>query len=359
MMVKMKWHKIYFLSVVFGLVYSVSRRQEPEQESVAVIPDETIPVTDSPPIPALVIYEDDIPSDAGRDYVLRYCNAYPNALPLEMYINGIWTGSFPFKKCEDIPTKLIAGTKIQFTIKAHPAGEFQVANLPKKDGYLLLVTKRANSRGNAIGFLSHIFRPRATAWEHDEPGIAESQIVLIDAYTEADEEFSDAAFVQSGKNVEVYIEDALTSSTNELKHRRNAVPMNKVSEIQPGTYDVTMYEPMEDKLLDKRWVIGRGTPYVALRVGGLDELGLGEEADSDLLIYPETHPSVLDTLYMAWSPHGLSWGGLFWVFAFLVFCFLLFVLLVQTASAYSSKKRSGPASAPPTEQALAPPASNV
>lgn len=196
---------------------------------------------------------------------LRICNAFANDAPLDITHVRLNTalGSLKYKTCEDFKMQLDEGDQLDFKAAGTDVGTFAVAGLPLASRILLLIVhKRSGSMG--ASFKSHAFAEEA-------PGSA--QIAVIDTYA-GEKKITD----------KVHIQDI--AEPNITLRKSEALPLNSVVSIAPGSYQVTMNKAGPNAAGAELSAEGK-TSYVVMRVG--EGATLKEKAGSfpeELVVFP-------------------------------------------------------------------------
>lgn len=200
------------------------------------------------------------------NHQLRVCNAFPNSRPLDVFRASekmTNDGPMPYKTCSDFQSLLKVGDKLDFHISDLTDGTFSVAELPSSDAVLLLVVHRHDEHSTAMSFESHIFADSQNA-----------QVAVIDTY-------------RGKAKANAWIRDEAATNSSRSEELR----YNSVVAVNPGKYDVALDDSEGvEKARSHLVALDRGA-YVVLRTGS--ETPSGEQFPEDVLVYPQSDPSLL------------------------------------------------------------------
>jgi len=194
----------------------------------------------------------------GYELKLRICNAYPQELPYDVYINEkkIQEG-LRYADCFQYTDELRSGDKINFRVEALQAGSFTIDTLPHEDATLLLVILRHDSKTVAAKFLSHVYA-----------ALKDPQIAVLDAYQgDAEPE------IQLAVRGAAISEDAVPQT----------LKVGSVIAIDEGAYDVTLAEAGDKQKKYELDTWGQEA-YAIIRCG--TNSSFGETYPEELLVFP-------------------------------------------------------------------------
>ncbi|CAD7932602.1 unnamed protein product [Amoebophrya sp. A120] len=278
-----------------------------------------------------------------RRSVLRICNAYPYAKPMNVFLNDVELyGGMEYKECEDfVDLNLLPGDTIRFKTEVdhhqHSAGIFEIADLPnEKATTLLLVITRHDTHSNAVAFQSHVF-------QHDPK---HAQVAVIDAYRGT-----------NPARVQIMHENAVYSPSASVEQ----LPIGRVNKINGGMFDLILDDgsstqketavdapPTPDDNQLYKFVALPGHDYVVLRTGIEDEKEEDDGAQEDeaagadnpvpgdvsfpeeLVVFPLSDPNRL-----LMGEHGGYW------FLDTKFVLLMFVLMILAYKVFKPDEKSG------------------
>jgi len=203
------------------------------------------------------------------NHVLRVCNAYPYAHPLDVYIGKEkLTGAepMPYKKCGEFHPTLKAGDKIDFKVgDSSSAGSFSIAELPSNDATLVLIIYRHDTISTGVSFESHVFSNMANA-----------QVAVIDTYRGA------------GKATP-RIQDIKAHHDPNQQVRSEELRFDSVMAVNPGMYEVTL-EGTDGAITAKHDLVAFDREsYMVMRIGL--EAEQGQSYPQDLMIFPQSDPA--------------------------------------------------------------------
>jgi len=151
----------------------------------------------------------------GYKLKLRICNAYPQEMPYDVYLNKekIQEG-LEYTDCFQYTDDLRSGDKINFKVQSLQAGSFTIDTLPREDATLLLVIMRHDPETVSAKFLSHVYA-----------ALKDPQIAVLDAFQGAAE-----AKIQLAVKGSAISEDAVPKSLS----------AGSVMAVDEGAYEVTL-----------------------------------------------------------------------------------------------------------------------
>lgn len=203
--------------------------------------------------------------------MLRVCNAFPYAYPMDVYIGKEKLTKEPlaYKKCGQYSPSMKPGDKIDFKVGDSSAGSFSVSELPSNDAVMLLVIYRHDTLSTAVSFESHVFS-----------NLINSQIAVLDAYRGA---------AKATPRIQD-VKDAKTSRNEELRY-------DSVVAVNPGLYQVVLQsddsekEKLENKVRHELVALNRES-YVVIRCGV--EAQQGQSYPQELMVFPHSDPKALE-----------------------------------------------------------------
>lgn len=200
--------------------------------------------------------------------ILRICNAYPNAVALDVFhASTAMTsdGPMPYKSCRDFTVSLKVGDKIKFAMRGQSAGIFVMQALPAVHATLLLVIHRHDTVSTAVSFQSHVFARHSNA-----------QVAIIDTYKgsgEAEAAISDKRADAEGKLVKTQL----------LRY-------NSLVSLSQGLYGVNLTEDGRSFQSSELVALSHEN-YVVLRTG--IDAEEGESYPEELVVFPQSDLNTL------------------------------------------------------------------
>jgi len=212
-------------------------------------------------------------------HVLRVCNAYPFAHPLDVYIGKekLTDSPMPYKKCGEFRPTLKAGDKIDFKVDdTSSAGSFSVAELPSNDATLVLVIYRHDTISTGVAFESHVFS-----------NLLNAQVAVVDTYKGA------AKAIPRIQDIQKHHDPKHQVRSEELR-------FDSVMAVNPGMYQVTL-EGADGKVAAKHDLVAvEKESYMVMRVG-LESEG-GQSYPQEIMIFPQSDPSQFSGAVTAMPP---------------------------------------------------------
>mmetsp|Transcript_23037 Transcript_23037/g.49026 ORF Transcript_23037/g.49026 Transcript_23037/m.49026 type:complete len:277 (+) Transcript_23037:64-894(+) len=200
------------------------------------------------------------------DQKLRICNAFAFDAPLDIthVRSKASLGSLPYKGCEDYKMQLNEGDQLDFKVAGTDVGTFAVAGLPQASRILLLIVQKRADSSMGASFKSHAFAEEA-------PDSA--QIAVIDTYGGA-------------KNPTDKVDIFDVTEPNITLRKSEALPLNSVVSISPGSYQVAMNSAGLNTTGPELSAEGK-TSYVVFRVGeGGKSKEKAESFPEELVVFP-------------------------------------------------------------------------
>lgn len=195
----------------------------------------------------------------GYKLKLRICNAYPQEMPYDVYLNKekIQEG-LEYTDCFQYTDDLRSGDKINFKVQSLQAGSFTIDNLPREDATLLLVIMRHDPESVSAKFLSHVYA-----------ALKDPQIAVLDAFQgDADPKIQLA--VKGG----AISEDAVPKSLG----------VGSVMAVDEGAYEVTLGKAGKKQ---KKYELNTwGQEAYAIIRCGMDS-PKGKNYPEELLVFPQ------------------------------------------------------------------------
>jgi len=212
-------------------------------------------------------------------HILRVCNAYPFAHPLDVYIGKekLTDSPMPYKQCGEFRPTLKAGDKIDFKVDdASSAGSFSVAELPSNDATLVLVIYRHDTISTGVSFESHVFS-----------NLLNSQVAVVDTY-------------RGATKATPRIQDIPKHHDPNHQVRSEELRFDSVMAVNPGLYKVTL-EGTDGKVAAKHDLVALDKEsYMVMRVG-LEADG-GQSYPQEIVIFPQSDPKQFSGAVMAMPP---------------------------------------------------------
>jgi hypothetical protein len=197
---------------------------------------------------------------------LRICNAYPYPTALDVFLGSeALTGdeAMSYKTCQDFTTSLTPGQKLIFKVGNANAGTFSVTDLPNNDAILLLIIYRHDTLSTAVSFESHVYA-----------NLLNAQVAVVDTYKGPD---------KASLKIEDH-NDAKTSRSEELR-------FDSVVAVNPGRYDVKLYNEDGEKIASEELVALNKESYIIMRTGVKAQQG--KSYSPELVVYPHSDASAL------------------------------------------------------------------
>lgn len=194
----------------------------------------------------------------GYKLKLRICNAYPQEMPYDVYLNEekIQEG-LQYTDCFQYTDDLRSGDKINFKVQSLQAGTFTIDTLPREDATLLLVIMRHDPESVSAKFLSHVYA-----------ALKDPQIAVLDAFQgDAD------AKIQLAVKGTAISEDAVPKSLG----------VGSVMAVDEGAYEVTLGQAGKKQ---KKYELNTwGQEAYAIIRCGMDS-PKGKSYKEELLVFP-------------------------------------------------------------------------
>jgi hypothetical protein len=196
---------------------------------------------------------------------LRVCNAYPYAAPLDLYSGKkkLTNAPMEYKACQDFPSQLKAGDKLEFRVGDSTAGTFSVSDLPNNDAVLLLLIHRHDTLSTAVSFESHVFA-----------NLLNAQVAVIDTYKGSEK--ASMKIRDSGK--------AKASRSEDLRY-------DSVVAVNPGEYEVALVGSDGQTKAKSALVALNRESYIVMRTGV--ESQQGQSYPQEVVVFPNSDPSSL------------------------------------------------------------------
>jgi len=194
----------------------------------------------------------------GYKLKLRICNAYPQEMPYDVYLNKVKIqGGLEYTDCFQYTDDLRGGDKVNFKVQSLQAGTFTIDTLPREDATLLLVIMRHDPESVSAKFLSHVYA-----------ALKDPQIAVLDAFQgDAD------AKIQLAVKGTAISEDAVPKNLS----------VGSVLAVDEGAYEVTLGQAGKKQ---KKYELNTwGQEAYAIIRCGMDS-PKGKSYKEELLVFP-------------------------------------------------------------------------
>lgn len=176
---------------------------------------------------------------------LMICNAYTSPKPLDVLLvrtsKRLTDGNqLSYKSCQTFDLNIQEGEQLDFLLGDDKVGTFRCTGLPSSASSLLLVPHRRKT-GSMASFDSHAFSPLVSA-----------QVAVMDAY-------------QGSQVGRIKIMDR--TGIYNASGREEDLRFNSVMALNPGSYEVALFDGAEQKLMSVPLEVNGEASYVVLRVG--------------------------------------------------------------------------------------------
>lgn len=208
-------------------------------------------------------------------HVLRVCNAFPHALPLQVFYDNerLTKRSLVYKECGTWRNVgLSSGQELDFKVGDESAGTLVISDLPWINSVVAVVVY--DLKNLAGSFESQVFQ------DMDVP-----QVAIFDAY-------------RGPAEASLHIRDPPDSEVQ----RQEELRYDSAVILRPGRYDVVLEDAGGDEQVRTAFGVADDESYVVVRCGGERAAGNFEQ---DVFVYPVSDPQKVEA---SRSSSSGGWG---------------------------------------------------